>query len=109
MFSAIAVILMFFFEFALPFLPPYLKVDFGELPALISAFVLGPWWGVLVCLIKNLVCLTTTGTAGVGELYNRCIICFPCRLHLQQEENKICCSFRLLCRNYSLKHHQFLC
>ncbi len=70
MFSAIAVILMFFFEFALPFLPPYLKVDFGELPALIAAFVLGPWWGVLVCLIKNLVCLTTTGTAGVGELAN---------------------------------------
>ena len=70
MFSAIAVILMFFFEFALPFLPPYLKVDFGELPALVAAFVLGPLWGVLVCFIKNLVCLTTTGTAGVGELAN---------------------------------------
>ena len=70
MFSAIAVILMFFFEFALPFLPPYLKVDFGELPALIAAFTLGPWWGVLVCLLKNLVCLTTSATAGVGELAN---------------------------------------
>ena len=70
MFSAIAVILMFFFEFALPFLPPYLKVDFGELPALIAAFVLGPWWGVLVCFMKNLICLTTTGTGGVGELAN---------------------------------------
>lgn len=70
MFSAIAVILMFFFEFALPFLPPYLKVDFGELPALIAAFVLGPWWGVLVCLLKNLVCLTTSATGGVGELAN---------------------------------------
>lgn len=70
MFSAIAVVLMFFFEFALPFLPPYLKVDFGELPALIAAFVLGPWWGVLVCLMKNLICLTTTATGGVGELAN---------------------------------------
>ena len=70
MFSAIAVILMFFFEFALPFLPPYLKVDFGELPALISTFTLGPWWGVLVCLLKNLVCLTTSATGGVGELAN---------------------------------------
>ena len=70
MFSAIAVILMFFFEFALPFLPPYLKVDFGELPALISAFTLGPQWGVLVCLLKNLVCLTTSATGGVGELAN---------------------------------------
>ena len=70
MFSAIAVILMFFFEFALPLLPPYLKVDFGELPALISTFTLGPWWGVLVCLLKNLVCLTTSATGGVGELAN---------------------------------------
>ncbi len=70
MFSAIAVILMFFFEFALPFLPPYLKVDFGELPALIAAFTLGPWWGVLVCLLKNLICLTTSATGGVGELAN---------------------------------------
>ena len=70
MFSAIAVILMLFFEFALPFLPPYLKVDFGELPALIAAFTLGPWWGVLVCLLKNLICLTTSATGGVGELAN---------------------------------------
>ncbi len=69
MLSAIAVILMHL-EFPLSFLPPYLKFDLGELPALIGAFSLGPWWGVLVCLAKNLICVYKTATAGVGELAN---------------------------------------
>ena len=69
MLSAIAVILMYL-DFPLPFLPSYLEFDFGELPALIGAFALGPWWGVLICLAKNLLCLFKTATAGVGELAN---------------------------------------
>lgn len=69
MLSAIAVILMHL-EFPLSFLPPYLKFDLGELPALIGSFALGPWWGVLICLAKNLLCVYKTATAGVGELAN---------------------------------------
>ena len=45
-------------------------MDFSELPALITAFSIGPVWGVAVCLIKNLVNLPFTTTAGVGELSN---------------------------------------
>ncbi len=67
--SAIAVILMFL-KVPLPFLPPYLTLDFGDLPALIGAFSLGPIWGVLICLVKNLICTINTTTAGVGELAN---------------------------------------
>ena len=29
-----------------------------------------PWWGVLVCFIKNLINVTMTTTGGVGELAN---------------------------------------
>lgn len=68
--AAMAAMLMFFFEFPLPFLPPYLKFDFGELPALIGSFALGPVWGVAICFIKNLICLFKTSTAGVGEAAN---------------------------------------
>ena len=58
-------------EFPLPFIiPSFIKLDFSEIPALITAFALGPWYGVLVCLIKNLLHLFMTSSAGVGELSN---------------------------------------
>lgn len=68
--GAIGFILMML-EFPLSFLiPSFIKFDFSELPALITAFSLGPWWGVAVCLIKNLLHLFVGSTAGVGELSN---------------------------------------
>ena len=68
--SAVAVVLQLL-EFPLPFLiPPFIKFDFSELPALISSFAMGPLSGILVCLIKNLVKLLTSSTGGVGELAN---------------------------------------
>lgn len=70
MLSAIAFVLMFL-DFPLPMLiPPFIKMDFSELPALIGAFAMGPGCGVLICLIKNLLHLTITTTGGVGELSN---------------------------------------
>ncbi len=74
--GAAATVLMFI-SFGLPFLPPYLKFDFSELPALLAAFALGPASGATVCLIKNLINLFATTTGGVGELCNFLIgICF---------------------------------
>ena len=53
--GAVATALMFF-SFSVPVvLPPFLKMDFSELPALIAAFTMGPVSGAVVCLIKNLV------------------------------------------------------
>ncbi|MCD7709045.1 MAG: ECF transporter S component, partial [Clostridiales bacterium] len=69
MLSAIAFILMFL-EFSVPFMPAFIKMDISELPALIGSFAMGPACGVLICLIKNLLHLTVTSTAGVGELSN---------------------------------------
>ena len=67
--SAMSLILMFI-EFSIPIMPSFIKLDISELPALITSFAFGPWWGVLVCLIKNLLHLTATHTSGVGELSN---------------------------------------
>ena len=68
--GAIGFILMLL-EFPLAFIiPSFIKLDFSELPALITAFAIGPWWGVIVCLIKNVLHLFAGSTAGVGELSN---------------------------------------
>lgn len=71
--SAMAAILMYL-EVApslllLPF-PDFLKFDFSEIPVLIGTFALGPVWGVVIELIKNLLHLPASGTMGVGELSN---------------------------------------
>ena len=68
--GAVGFILMML-EFPLSFIiPSFIKFDFSELPALITAFALGPWWAVLVCFIKNALHLFVGTTAGVGELSN---------------------------------------
>ena len=67
--SAVSAVLMML-SFNIPIMPSFIKMDFSELPALITAFSIGPLWGVVVCLIKNLVNLPFTTTAGVGELSN---------------------------------------
>lgn len=71
MLSAVAFVLMFL-DFPIPFLiPPFVKMDFSELPALLAAFSLGPVYGVIVCLVKNLVhFITMTTTGGAGEICN---------------------------------------
>lgn len=67
--SAVATVLMAL-SFNVPLMPPFIKMDFSELPALFAAFALGPMSGVAVCFVKNLVNLLFTTTAGAGELCN---------------------------------------
>lgn len=75
MLGAVATVLMFL-DFPIPFLiPPFVKMDFSELPALLAAFSLGPVSGVAVCFIKNAVNLLHTTTGGVGELCNFLLGC----------------------------------
>lgn len=69
MLSAVSFILMFL-NFSVPFMPSFIKLDVSELPALIGSFSLGPVYGVVICLIKNLLNLMRTNTMGVGELSN---------------------------------------
>jgi len=67
--TALAVILMYV-EVSLPFMPPFLKFDFSEVPVLVGSFALGPVYGVIIELLKNLLHLPATGTMGIGELSN---------------------------------------
>ena len=69
MLSAVAFILKFF-DFSVPVMPSFIKMDLSDLPELIGAFSMGPLCGVLVALIKNLLHLTISSTGGVGELSN---------------------------------------
>ena len=69
LFGALGFVLMLL-EFPLPIIPSFVKLDFSELPALIVSFVYGPLYGVLVCLLKNVLHLLVTTSAGVGEVSN---------------------------------------
>ena len=70
MLTALAIVLQYI-EFPVPMLvPPFLKMDFADLPELIAAFVIGPVWGVAVCFLKNLIHIPFGSTGGVGELSN---------------------------------------
>ena len=76
MFSAIAAILMIF-EFPVPFAPSFYKLDFSEIPVLITAFAFGPVAGVMVefCKIVLNLLMDSTTTAFVGELANFTVGC----------------------------------
>ena len=65
LFAAIATILMYF-EVPLPLMPPFLKLDISAVPIMVGAFALGPIEGVVMALIKALIHLLSTQTAGAG-------------------------------------------
>ncbi len=62
--------IMQLFRVPLPFAPSFMTVDFGDVPALVGGFSMGPVAGMLIQLIKNILKLFTTDTVGVGELSN---------------------------------------
>ena len=67
--TAMAFILMYL-EVPLPFMPPFLKFDFSEIPVLVGTFALGPVYGIIIELLKNLIHLPWTGTMAIGEMSN---------------------------------------
>lgn len=66
-FAAIATVLMYF-EFPLPFMPPFLKVDISGAVVLIGAFIFGIGPAITMIGIKDLIHLTQSQTGGSGEL-----------------------------------------
>ena len=69
MLSAVSIVLMQF-DFSVPFMPSFIKMDLSDLPALIGSFSMGPLYGVIIALVKNLLHLLRTSTGGIGELSN---------------------------------------
>ncbi|MBQ4128428.1 MAG: ECF transporter S component [Ruminococcus sp.] len=77
MLSSIAAVLMLI-EFPIPFIaPPFYKLDFSEIPALIGAFSMGPVAAITIEAVKVLVnfLLNGSSTGGVGEIANFLIGC----------------------------------
>lgn len=64
--------LLMLLEFPIPIFPAFLQMDFGDVPALLGSFALGPIAGVWIEFIKGMLFLITgnSTTAGVGELSN---------------------------------------
>lgn len=71
MLSAVATVLMLF-EFPLPFVPDFYKIDISEIPVLLGTFAMGPLAGVMTECIKILLNFVINGTTtgGIGELAN---------------------------------------
>ena len=69
-FAAISIVLYTvpFLKFSLPIFPAFLEIHLDEIPAFLAGFAYGPLSGFLVILLKTVVKLPLTGTAGVGEL-----------------------------------------
>ena len=68
MFSALAAVLETI-QVAVPFAPPFYKLDFAELPVLIGGFAMGPAQAALIAIVKNLLKLLLNGTS-TGRLHD---------------------------------------
>src|SRR5699024_1368772 len=69
MLSAVSFILMFI-KFPIPLLPPYLTLDFSDIPALLATFSLGPVAGIIILFIKNLLNFLFNIVDRVGMIAN---------------------------------------
>lgn len=68
--GALAIVLMRVLEIPLPIFPAFLKIDFGDVPAVIATLVIHPLAGLVVIIIKNILALFNSSTGGVGEIAN---------------------------------------
>lgn len=69
MLTAVGVILQYL-EISIPLVPSFIKLDFSDLPELIGAIVCGPWAGVCICFMRNMIHAIVSQSGGIGELSN---------------------------------------
>lgn len=67
--AALSSILMML-DFPVGIIPGFIKFDFSDVPALVASFAVGPVWGCAVALVKNLINVVISQSAGIGELAN---------------------------------------
>ncbi|MBQ9984838.1 MAG: ECF transporter S component [Oscillospiraceae bacterium] len=70
------------FEFPIFPATPYLKLDFGNVFILLSGFLFGPIEGIIICVLKEVLCLIGTTSGGAGQVANALVtasyIIVPC-------------------------------
>lgn len=54
--------LLFLIKFPLPMLPSFLKIDFGDVPAMLAGLIFSPLAGVVVVAIKNILYFAISGS-----------------------------------------------
>lgn len=69
MLIAISFILMFL-KFPIPFLPPYLTMDFSDIPVILATLTFGPIPGIIVAFFKNLLNFLIVSHEPIGNLAN---------------------------------------
>lgn len=69
MLTALAVALQYI-EFPIPIMPPFIKLDFSDLPALIGAVMFGPMAGIIIQLLKNVIHFAASNSMFIGEISN---------------------------------------
>ena len=72
-------------------IPPFYKLDFSTLPVLLGTFAMGWAPGILIVAIKDIIGLTHSGTAMVGELADfimTCAMLIPASLIYQKQKNR---------------------
>lgn len=70
--SAVATVI-YYFDFPVPLMPGFIKLDLSNIISLITGFSLGPLAGVMVCLIKNVIHILIKGfgtTFGIGDIFD---------------------------------------
>lgn len=67
LFAAIATALMYF-EFPIPFMPPFLKVDISGMVSLLAAFMFGWAPAVMITLVKDIIHMFSSSSGGVGQI-----------------------------------------
>ena len=91
MFSAIAFVLQLIGSILSIKVAGFLEVEISDLPAIILSLAMGPWAGVLVEFIKNLLHTAMTTTGFVGEFANFIIngtAVFVCGLIYRRNRSK---------------------
>ncbi len=76
MLGAICCVLMYF-NFPIPFMPPFMSFDLAGLVEIIGGFAMGPVQAVAIVVVKLLLKLVTqgTGSAFTGEIQNFLLSC----------------------------------
>ncbi len=62
--------ILMYIEIPILVFPSFLTYDFSDVVSLIAGFSLGPVYGVLTVLLRNIMHLFVTSTAGIGEFAN---------------------------------------
>ena len=64
---------IYYFDFPVPLMPNFIKLDLSNTVSLFAGFALGPFAGVLVCLIKDALHFLVKGmgtTLGIGDIFD---------------------------------------